>query len=51
MMIVETIPRLTVIVEMMIEDLRPAREVEAKSHRGYEIRKPHPQNHLIVTFI
>ena len=36
---------------MKIEDLRPAGEVEAKSYRGDEIRKPHPQNHLIVTFI
>jgi len=27
------------------QSLRPTREVEAKSHRGDKIRKPHPQNH------
>ena len=49
-MIVEMIT-IMMIMLVMIVDLRPTREVEAKSHRGDKIRKPHPQNHLIVTFI
>ena len=50
MMIEEIVTSMMMIVEMIV-DLRPAGEVEAKSHRGDKIRKPHPQNHLIVTFI
>ena len=51
MMIEEIVTSMMMIMLMMIVDLRPPREVEAKSHRGDKIRKPHPQNHLIVTFI
>ena len=50
-MIIMMIEEIITSMIMMIVDLRPTREVEAKSHRGYKIRKPHPQNHLIVTFI
>ena len=50
-MIIMMIEEIITSMIMMIVDLRPTREVEAKSHRGDKIRKPHPQNHLIVTFI
>ena len=51
MMIEEIVTSMIMMIVEMIVDLRPTREVEAKSHRGDKIRKPHPQNHLIVTFI
>ena len=47
MMIEEIVTSMMMIMLMMIVDLRPPREVEAKSHRGDKIRKPHPQNHLM----
>ena len=48
-MIIMMIEEIITSMIMMIVDLGPTREVEAKSHRGDKIRKPHPQNHLIVT--
>ena len=50
MMIDEMVTSMMIML-LMIVDLGPAGEVEAKSHRGDKIRKPHPQNHLIVIFI